>query len=58
VIVLTEGTAHDLHNTSAEDLRVVGFFSAPEVEQHWTREVWQPGELKVTGTPNRAGARH
>jgi quercetin dioxygenase-like cupin family protein len=52
VAVLTEGTAHDLHNTGSEDLRVVGFFSAPKVEQHWTEEVWQPGDLRVTGTPN------
>jgi quercetin dioxygenase-like cupin family protein len=51
VIVLTEGTMHDLHNTGSEDLRVVGFFSAPEVSQHWTDEVW-PGGLEVTSSPN------
>ena len=50
VIVLTEGTAHDLHNTGTEDLRVIGFFSAPSVEQHWTSEVW-PGAGNVT-SPN------
>jgi quercetin dioxygenase-like cupin family protein len=53
VIVLTIGTAHDLRNTGSEDLRVVGFFASPEVEQHWSEEVWEPGDLKVTGTPNR-----
>jgi quercetin dioxygenase-like cupin family protein len=53
VVVLTEGTFHDLHNTGSEDLRVIGFFSAPQVEQHWSEEVWEPGDLKVTGSPNR-----
>jgi quercetin dioxygenase-like cupin family protein len=52
VVVLTIGTGHDLRNTGAEDLRVVGFFAAPQVEQHWTKEVWEPGDLSVTGTPN------
>jgi quercetin dioxygenase-like cupin family protein len=51
VIVLTEGTAHDLHNTGSEDLQVIGFFSAPKVEQHWTDEVW-PDVGKVTASPN------
>jgi mannose-6-phosphate isomerase-like protein (cupin superfamily) len=51
VIVLTEGTVHDLHNTGSEDLRVIGFFSAPSVEQHWTDEEW-PGAGKVTKSPN------
>lgn len=51
VIVLTEGTMHDLRNSGDEDLRVIGFFSAPEVEQHWTDEVWEPGSLRVTGSP-------
>jgi len=53
LIVLIEGTVHDLHNTGTEDLRVVGFFSKPQVEQHWSEEVWQPGDQRVTGTPNR-----
>jgi quercetin dioxygenase-like cupin family protein len=53
VVVLTEGTEHDLRNTGSEDLRVIGFFSAPQVEQHWSKEVWEPGDLKVTGSPNR-----
>jgi quercetin dioxygenase-like cupin family protein len=51
VVVLAEGEVHDLHNSGSEDLRVIGFFSAPQVEQHWTEEVWD-GE-QVTGTPNR-----
>jgi quercetin dioxygenase-like cupin family protein len=51
VVVLTEGTMHDLRNTGDEDLRVVGFFAAPSVEQHWTDEVW-PGDLTVTKSPN------
>jgi quercetin dioxygenase-like cupin family protein len=53
VFVLREGVAHDLRNTGPDDLRIVAFFSAPHVEQHWTEEVWEPGDLKVTGTPNR-----
>ena len=52
VVVLTEGTFHDLHNTGSEDLRVVAVFAAPKVQQHWSKEVWQPGNLKVTGSPN------
>ena len=51
VIVLKENEAHDLHNTGSEDLHVIGFFSAPQVEQHWDTEVWD-GD-KVTGSPNR-----
>ena len=51
LIVLTEGTMHDLHNTGDEDLRVIGFFASPTVEQHWTDEVW-PGDLTVTKSPN------
>ncbi|HTU14005.1 MAG TPA: cupin domain-containing protein [Solirubrobacterales bacterium] len=53
LIVLTENTMHDLRNTGDEDLRVIGFFSKPEVEQHWSEEVWEPDGLTVTGTPNR-----
>jgi quercetin dioxygenase-like cupin family protein len=53
VFVLTIGTAHDLRNTGDEDLRVIAFFAAPQVEQHWSEEVWEPGDLKVTGSPNR-----
>ena len=51
VIVLTEGTPHDLHNTGTEDLRVIGFFAAPSVSQHWTSEVW-PGAGNVTNSPH------
>ena len=47
---------HDLRSTGSDDLRVIAFFSAPEVEQHWTDEVW-PGDLRVTRTPT-CGARH
>jgi quercetin dioxygenase-like cupin family protein len=53
VFVLTEGTSHDLHNTGSEDLRVLAFFSKPEVEQHWDTETWPPDGSKVTGSPNR-----
>jgi quercetin dioxygenase-like cupin family protein len=53
VFVLGQGTAHDLRNTGSDDLRTIAFFSAPQVEQHWSEEVWEPGELTVTGTPNR-----
>jgi len=52
VVVLAVGEFHDLHNTGSEDLRVIGFFAAPEVQQHWSDEVWEPGELTVTGSPN------
>jgi quercetin dioxygenase-like cupin family protein len=51
VIVLEEGKLHDLENTGDEDLRVIGFFAADRVEQHWTDEVW-PGAGKVTKSPN------
>ena len=51
VIVLEEGKVHDLENTGDEDLRVIGFFAAPQVEQHWTEESW-PGAGKVTKSPN------
>jgi quercetin dioxygenase-like cupin family protein len=53
VFVLTEGTSHDLHNSGAEDLRVLAFFSKPQVEQHWDIEKWPPDDSKVTGSPNR-----
>jgi quercetin dioxygenase-like cupin family protein len=53
VFVLAEGTAHDLHNTGPEDLRVLAFFSKPQVEQHWDLETWPPDDTKVTGSPNR-----
>jgi quercetin dioxygenase-like cupin family protein len=51
-VVLPEGTFHDLRNTGSEELRVVGFFAAPAVEQHWADEIWEPGGLRITGTPN------
>ncbi len=53
VVVLKVGEAHDLHNTGSEDLRVIGFFSGPQVEQHWTTETWPPDDAAVTGSPNR-----
>ena len=53
LIVLTEGTMHDLHNTGDEDLRVIGFFSKPQVEQHWSEERWGDDGDAVTGSPNR-----
>jgi quercetin dioxygenase-like cupin family protein len=53
VFVLTEGTSHDLHNTGSEDLRVIAFFSKPQVEQHWDTEAWPPDGGNVTGSPNR-----
>lgn len=52
VVVLEVGTMHDLGNSGEKDLRVIGFFSEPHVQQHWTDEVWQPGDLTVTGSPN------
>ncbi|HET7530871.1 MAG TPA: cupin domain-containing protein [Mycobacteriales bacterium] len=53
VFVLTEGTSHDLHNSGSEDLRVIAFFSKPQVEQHWDIETWPPDNSKITGSPNR-----
>lgn len=53
VFVLNEGTAHDLRNTGTEDLRVLAFFSKPQVEQRWDVETWPPGDARVTGSPNR-----
>jgi quercetin dioxygenase-like cupin family protein len=53
LIVLEEGRHHDIRNTGSEDLRVVGFFSKPTVEQHWTEETWPPDDERVTGSPNR-----
>ena len=53
MFVLTAGTAHDVHNTGAEDLRVLAFFSKPQVEQHWDTETWPPDDATVTGSPNR-----
>jgi quercetin dioxygenase-like cupin family protein len=52
VVVLAVGEAHDLRNTGEEELRVIGFFSSPQVQQHWSEEVWEPGGLTVTGSPN------
>ncbi|MGV1049438.1 MAG: cupin domain-containing protein [Solirubrobacterales bacterium] len=52
VVVLAEGEFHDLLNSGEGDLEVIGFFAAPQVQQHWSDEVWEPGELTVTGSPN------
>jgi hypothetical protein len=54
VFVLTEGTSHDLQNTGGEDLRVLAFFSKPQVEQHWDIETWPPDDTKVTGSRTAA----
>jgi len=54
VFVLPEGTPHDLRNTGSEDLRVIAFFSKPQVEQHWDIDTWPPDDSKVTGSPNRS----
>lgn len=50
VVVLAEGTPHDLVNVGSEELRVVGFFAAPEVSQHFD-EVMLPPNSHVLGTP-------
>ena len=52
LVVLKQGVVHDLRSTGSEDLRVVAFFSGPVAEQVWTKEVWQPGDLTVTRSPN------
>lgn len=52
VIVLKEGEAHDLHNTGEEDLRVIGFFAAPKVQQIWAVERWGDTNDPTTGSPN------
>lgn len=51
LIVLKEGVFHDLHNTGTEDLRILGFFAAPQVQQHWSQETWPPDDTAVTGSP-------
>jgi len=52
VVVLAIGEFHDLLNTGDEDLQVIGFFAGAKVQQHWSDEVWEPGDLTVTGSPN------
>jgi len=52
LVVLAVGEAHDLHNTGSEDLRVIGFFSGPKVEQHWDLERWGGDTPAVTGSPS------
>jgi len=52
LVVLKVGEAHDLHNTGSEDLRVIGFFSGPKVEQHWDVERWGGDTPAVTGSPS------
>jgi mannose-6-phosphate isomerase-like protein (cupin superfamily) len=52
VVVLPEGTFHDLHNTGTEDLRVIAFFAGAKVQQHWSTERWAPDDSAVTGSPN------
>jgi quercetin dioxygenase-like cupin family protein len=51
VVVLPEGAPHDLVNTGSEKLEVIGFFSAPAVNQHWD-DVVLPPNSHVTGSPN------
>ena len=51
VIVLPEGTWHDLVNTGADPLQVIGFFSGPSVNQYWD-DVMLPPNSHVTGSPN------
>ncbi len=51
VVVLPEGTWHDLVNTGSEPLQVIGFFSGPAVNQHWD-DVMIPPNSRVTGSPN------
>jgi mannose-6-phosphate isomerase-like protein (cupin superfamily) len=51
VVVLPEGTPHDLANVSLEELRVVGFFAAPGVNQHFD-DVMLPSNNHMLGTPN------
>lgn len=51
VIVLSEGTPHDLTNVGSEVLQVVGFFAAPAVEQHFD-DVMLPPNGHVLGSPN------
>ncbi len=39
--------------TGSEDSRVIASFSSPQVEQHWSEDVWPPSNLAVTGSPHR-----
>jgi quercetin dioxygenase-like cupin family protein len=52
VVVLKQGVVHDLRSTGSEDLEAIAFFSGPVAEQVWTEEVWEPGDLTVTRSPN------
>lgn len=40
--MLSEGTPHDLVNVVSEVLRVVGFFAAPAVNQHFDEVMLPP----------------
>ncbi len=51
VVVLSEGTPHDLVNMGSEVLRVVGFFAAPAVNQHFD-DVMLPPNSHALGSPN------
>ena len=51
VVVLSEGTPHDLVNVGSEILRVVGFFAAPAVNQHFD-DVMLPPNSHALGSPN------
>ena len=51
VVVLSEGTPHDLVNVGSEVLRVVGFFAAPAVNQHFD-DVMLPPSSHALGSPN------
>jgi quercetin dioxygenase-like cupin family protein len=51
VVVLSEGTPHDLANVGSEVLRVVGFFAAPAVNQCFD-DVMLPPNSHALGSPN------
>jgi mannose-6-phosphate isomerase-like protein (cupin superfamily) len=50
VVVLPEGTAHDVRNTGDVNLRAIGFFARPEVRHVWSDVAYD--EKTVTGTPD------
>jgi quercetin dioxygenase-like cupin family protein len=55
VVVLPEGTPHDLMAMGPEPLQVVAFFAAPTVVQYFD-EVMLPANSHVLGTPHNGAS--
>lgn len=48
---LGAGERHDIRNVGGADLRILAFFSQPDVEHRWAEEAWLPENARVTRTP-------